>query len=234
MTPAYITPPREKRTYKFSLIRMILMGLMLFALITACLYLYHTAFREYGTYLTESEKKSTAWIVEQLSYMLPFIAVAAFQYAVYAKHDNRDGVLQRERAYEILIAAALTYLVLLPLVWKYSDAKLTLSLMAGMDVPKTEGKEYETVMILLAQWFARLSIPLCLLFVYHMARAKAEVTEAEEDKAIAAAEAQKADMARETVDASAKTAVAQEADGETVEATDVHAEENTHTQGDLS
>ena len=116
MTPAYITPPREKRAYKFSLIRMILMGLMLFALITVCLYLYHVAFREYGEYLTAEEKKSTAWIVRQLSFMLPFIAVAAFQCAVYAKHDNRDGILQRERAYEILVAAALTYLVLLPLV----------------------------------------------------------------------------------------------------------------------
>ncbi len=208
MTPAYITPPREKRAYKFSLIRMILMGLMLFGLITVCLYLYHTAFREYGAYLTSEEKKSTAWIVRQLSFMLPFIAVAAFQCAVYAKHDNRDGVLQRERAYEILIAAALTYLVLLPLVWWYSDTKLTLYLIAELDVPKTEGKEYETVMILLSEWFARLTVPLGLLFVYHLAKAKAEVTETAENAAIeaqkaaeeAAKEAQEAVLASETAE----------------------------------
>ena len=189
MTPAYMVPPREKRAYKFSWIRMILMGLMLFALITVCLYLYHVAFREYGEYLTAEEKKSTAWIVKQLSFMLPFIAVAAFQYAVYAKHDNRDGVLQRERAFEILIAAALTYLVLLPLLAWYSDTKLLLSLMAELDFPKTDGKEYETVMILVAEWFARLTVPLCLLFVYHMAKAKAEMKETAEN---AAMEAEKA------------------------------------------
>lgn len=199
MTPAYITPPREKRAYKFSWLRMIVMGLFLFALITVCLYLYHTAFREYGGYLTDEKKKSTAWMIEQLSFMLPFIAVAVFQYAVYAKHDNRDGVLQRERAYEILIAAALTYLVLLPLVWWYSDTKLILSLMAETDVPKTEAKEYETIMLLVAEWFIRLAIPLCLLFIYHMARAKAEVIEAAEN----AAEAQKAAMESHPSDAKA-------------------------------
>lgn len=177
MTPAYITPPRETRTYKFSVPRMILMGLMLFALIVACLYLYHTAFRQYGEYLTEEKKETTAWIVKQLSFMLPFIAVAVFQCAVYAKHDNRDGVLQKERAYELLIAAALTYLVLLPLVCWYSDANLLLSLMAELDVPKTDGKEYETVILLVFEWFVRLAVPLCLLFVYHMARAKAEIAE---------------------------------------------------------
>ena len=200
MTPAYMVPPREKRAYSFSWIRMILMGLMLFALITVCLYLYHVAFREYGEYLTAEEKKSTAWIVRQLSFMLPFIAVAAFQCAVYAKHDNRDGILQRERAYEILIAAALTYLVLLPLVAWYSETKLTLYLVAELDVPKTDGKEYETVMILVSEWFARLAIPLSLLFVYHMAKAKAEMTETAENAAIevqkaaeqAAVEAEKA------------------------------------------
>ena len=231
VTPAYITPPRVKKSYKISWIRMILMGLMLFGLITVCLYLYHTAFREYNTYLTEAEKKSTAWIVKQLSFMLPFIAVAAFQCAVYAKHDNRDGVLQRERAYEILIAAALTYLVLLPLVWWYSDAKLTLSLMAELDVPKTEGKTYETLMLLLAEWFARLTIPLCLLFVYHMARAKAEVTEAEENAAIEAQKAAEtaAEAATETAtDAVTETVtetVTEDTAAETVDVPEATAEE---------
>ncbi len=237
MTPAYIAPPREKRSYKFSWIRMILMGLMLFGLITLCLYLYHTAFREYNAYLTEEEKKSTAWIAEQISYMLPFIAVAAFQCAVYAKHDNRDGVLQRERAYEILIAAALTYLVLLPLVWWYSDAKLILSLMAELDVPKTEGKEYETIMILVAEWFVRLTIPLCLLFVYHMARAKAEMTEIEENAAIeaqkaaenAAIEAEKATFESQAAEAVDTTAH----DNTPAEATDTSAEKTTQPQGEV-
>ena len=225
MTPAYITPPREKRAYKFSLIRMILMGLMLFALITVCLYLYHVAFREYGEYLTAEEKKSTAWIVRQLSFMLPFIAVAAFQCAVYAKHDNRDGILQRERAYEILVAAALTYLVLLPLVAWYSDTKLTLYLVAELDVPKTDGKEYETVMILVSEWFARLAIPLSLLFVYHMAKAKAEVTETAEQ---AAMEAEKA-AEQAAMEAEKAILEAQEAAEAVIEATADAPVETTET-----
>lgn len=180
MTPAYITPPKEKRVYRFSAVRMLTIGLMLFLLVTACLYLYHTALRAYSLYLTESEKKSTAWMVEQLSFMLPFIAVAVFQYAVYAGHDNRDGILQREKAYELLIVAALTYLVLLPLIGWYSDTKLTLSLMAELDVPKNEGKEYETLFLAVAEWFLRFAIPLCLLFVYHMGRARSEQSELRE------------------------------------------------------
>lgn len=220
MTPAYIAPPRETRSYKFSLIRTVIMGLMLFGLITLSLYLYHVAFREYGVYLTEEEKKSTAWIVKQLSFMLPFIAVAVFQCAVYAKHDNRDGVLQRERAFEILIAAALTYLVLLPLVAWYSEQKLILSLMAELDVPKTEGKEYETVMIQVAEWFARLTVPLCLLFVYHMAKAKAEVKQTAENAAVAAAEAAaKAEMEREAAKMAAEMAAKLAAETEALEDT---------------
>ena len=186
MTPAYIVPQRETRTYKFSLFRVIVMSVLLFLLVTACLYLYHTAFREYGVYLTEQDKKSTAWITEQISYMLPFIAIAVFQYAVYAKHDNRDGVLQKERAYEILITALLVYLVLLPYVWQKSDALLKVSLIAKLDVDKTEGKEYQTLLLSVMEWFIRLAIPLGLLYVYHHARAKAEKKEA----LLAAAETQ--------------------------------------------
>lgn len=232
MTPAYITPPREKRTYRFSVLRMILMGLMLFFLITACLYLYHTAFREYGEYLTEAEKKSTSWIVKQLSFMLPFIAVAAFQCAVYAKRDNHDGVLQKERAYEILIAAALTYLVLLPLLWWYSDTKLLLSLMAELDVPKNEGKEYETVILLLLEWFVRLAVPLCLLFVYHMARAKAEIVETTE-KAALESEARQSPV--EITDEVSDTAVTNDdICEETDHAAPEQAEDHHRPQGDLS
>ncbi len=177
MTPAYILPEKEHRTYRFSIFRVLFIGLMLFLLTAASLYLHNTLMKEYMPYLTSEEKKTTAFLVEQISYMLPFLAVALFQYAVYIKHDNRDGILQKEQAYEILLLAALTYLVLLPAVWIYSDKTLTLQLAAGIDIEKNEGREYETLFLDVFQWFVRLAIPLCLLFAYHMIRAGVEAKE---------------------------------------------------------
>lgn len=181
MTPAYITPPQEKRSYRFSVLRILLIGFFLSVLTACCLYLHHHAFKEYLTYLTEEEKKSTAWIVEQLGYMLPFLTIAIFQCAVYAKYNRRDGILQREMAWEILIVAAFTYLILLPAVWYKSDISLKVSLVAGIDVEKNDGKEYQTLLLSVAEWFIRLIIPLCLLFVYHNAKARSEKLEAEAD-----------------------------------------------------
>ena len=92
--------------------------------------------------------------------------------------------------------AILTYAVLLPLVWHYSDTELTLSLAAGVSVEKNDGKEYQTLLLSVMEWFIRFAIPLLLLFVYHMARAKAEVMETAE----AAAEAQKVAAERQTTE----------------------------------
>ncbi len=182
MTPAYITPQKEQRSYRFSVLRILLIGLFLSVLTALCLYLHHHAFREYLDYLKEADKKSTAWIAEQLGYMLPFLTIAIFQYAVYAKHNRKDGILQREMAWEILIVAAFTYLILLPLVWYKSDITLKVSLAAGIQVDKTDGKEYQTLLLSVAEWFVRLIIPLCLLFVYHTAMSRAEKQEAETEK----------------------------------------------------
>lgn len=177
MTPAYQAPPREPLRYGFSVPRVLVMGGLLFLLVTGCLHLFHTAFAEYGRYLEAEDKKTSLWLVEQLSYLLPLVVVAAFQSLVYAKRDRRDGVLQRERAYELLLLGALLALVLLPLVWIYSDRQLILSLMAGIKVDKNEGQEYETLLLQVLPWLLRFVIPLLLLFVYHMARARAEETE---------------------------------------------------------
>ena len=177
MTPAYIIPQKETRTYRFSIFRVITVSVLLFLLTTACLYLHKIIMEEYVSYLTTAEKKSTAFLAEQISYMLPFLAVAIFQYAVYAKHDNRDGILQKEQAYEILILAALTYLLLLPGVWIYSDKTLTLQLAADIEVAQNGKKAYQTLLLDLFQWFVRFIIPVCLLFTYHILRAKAEIAE---------------------------------------------------------
>ena len=186
MTPAYITLPREKRAYRFSVLRILIIGGLLSILVTVCLYLHHHAFSHYLTYLKDAEKKSTHWIVKQLSYMLPFLTIAIFQCAVYAKYNRKDGILQREMAWEILIVAGFTYLILFPAVCYQSDVTLKVSLVAGLDVEKNEGKEYQTLLLSLAEWFIRLIIPLCLLFVYHRAKAKAEIQESAEDAANAA------------------------------------------------
>ena len=178
MTPAYILPQKETRTYRFSVLRVIAMSLMLFLLTAACLYLHNTIQENYVSYLTTAEKKTTAFLAEQLSYMLPFLAIAVFQFAVYAKYDNRDGILQKEQAWEILILAVLVYLVLLPYVKNYSDQTLTLQLAAGIEVEKNAGREYEALFLDVFQWFVRLSIPLIFLLTYHFVRAGVEVREA--------------------------------------------------------
>lgn len=178
MTPAYILPPKETRKYRFSILRVIAMSLMLFLLTAVCLYLHNTIQETYVSYLSTAEKKTTAFLAEQLSYMLPFLAIAVFQFAVYAKHDNRDGILQKEQAWEILILTALVYLVLLPYVWNYSNQTLTLQLAAGIEVEKNAGREYEALFLDVFQWFVRLSIPLIFLLTYHFIRAGVEVREA--------------------------------------------------------
>ncbi|MBE6585394.1 MAG: hypothetical protein E7645_02580 [Ruminococcaceae bacterium] len=210
MTPAYKAPERKKFDYRLSVPRILFVGVMLFVLVAGCLYLYHNAFSEYGQYLIDEEKKTSAWLVEQLSYLLPIITVAAFQYCVYAKYDHKDGLLQRERAYELLILAGLVYLVFLPLLWRYSDRQLILSLMAGLQVDKTEGKTYETLFLKVLPWLIRFSVSIMLLFVYHMARAKAEKIEtktAEAEKATLEATKTVARAETETEDASGEVEV---------------------------
>ena len=179
MTPAYITPAAQKFRYKLSVGRILLVGLFLSVLSAFCLWMYHTAFREYIDYLISEDKKTSAWLVEQISYMLPWIMIEVFLYAVYAKYDNHNGILQQERAFAILIVVILTYLVLLPLVWWYSDADLKLSLTAGLDVDKTAAQIYESIMMSVAEWFLRFSVPLCLLFLYHRAKASSEKRESQ-------------------------------------------------------
>ena len=219
MTPAYITLPKEQRSYRFSILRILIIGGLLSLITVGCLYLHHHAFSHYLTYLKDAEKKSTHWIVKQLGYMLPFLAIAIFQYAVYAKHNRKDGVLQREMAWEILIVAAFTYLILLPAVCYKSDITLKVSLVAGLDVEKNAGKEYQTLLLSVAEWFIRFAIPLCILFIYHGAKAKAEKLES----SMEAAEA--TDTASETVCAPSED-ISEEAP-ENAPAEDAEAEEKS-------
>ena len=174
-------PTTCKPIYRFSLIRVLVMGVLLSLLVAGCLYLHHTVFTDARAHFLDAESKSIAWIVRELGYMLPFITIALFQYVVYSKYDREDGVLQREMMWEILLIAILTYAVLLPYVCHVSDelyaaAKL-LAEQTGEKLPQTEGKVDRTLAMDLHEWFVRFSIPLALLGVYHGSRASRERAE---------------------------------------------------------
>ena len=106
--------PAVGRRYRFSIVRVLLFGVLLSLLTAACLYVYHTAVTFYHARLLDAGKKSIAWFVEQIGYSLPFISICLFHAAVYHRHDRRDGVAQREMLWEVVFVAFFTYGVLLP------------------------------------------------------------------------------------------------------------------------
>jgi hypothetical protein len=186
------------RPYKFSILRVLLCGVLLTALVAVCLYLDHTAFDFYQARLLENQSKTFAWFVEQIGFSLPFIVICLFHLMVYHKHDRRDGVARREMFWEVVMVTVLTYAVLLPYLAKISDALYINALAAGETVPKTDGRVELTLLMELHDWFIRFTIPLALLMGFHAMRARREIlhpeTEAVADApmTVAAYEAQKA------------------------------------------
>ena len=179
-TPSYVTlPQKEKGQYRFSWLRVAVISLLLFVLLGLCLFLHHTAFSALENDFSSMEKKNSSWIVGELGLMLPLITVALFQLAVYAKHDRKNAVAQREMAWEIIIATLLIYAVVLPVIMYISDQRLTLALAADAAVEQTEGKEYRTLMMDMAEWFIRLPVPMLLLYIFHRSKAEHELTEPE-------------------------------------------------------
>ena len=174
-TPSYVSlPPKEKGRYRFSVFRVVVISLLLFVLLGLCLFLYHTAFRTLESDFAATEKKNSAWIVGELGLMLPLLTVSLFQFAVYAKHDRRNAIAQREMAWEILVATLLIYAVVLPIISHISDQRLTLQLAAGAVVEETEGKELRTLLMDMAEWFIRLPVPMLLLYIFHRSKASDE------------------------------------------------------------
>ncbi len=198
-TPSYVTlPPKEKGQYRFSVLRVAVISLLLFVLLGLCLYLHHTAFRSLENDFSLTEKKNSSWIVGELGLMLPLLTVALFQFAIYAKHDRKNAVAQREMAWEIIIATLLIYAVVLPVVMYISDYRLTLQLAAGAEVEQTEGKEYRTLMMELAEWFIRLPVPMLLLYIFHRSKAEHELTEPQAPESATTAEAVTSETATQT------------------------------------
>ncbi len=187
-----------KPIYRFSIIRVVTVSVLLSLLVAGCLYLHHTVFTDARAHFLDAESKSIAWIVRELGYMLPFITVALFQYVLYSKYDREDGVLQREMMWEILLVAVLTYAVLLPYVCHVSDelyaAAKALAEQTGEKLPQTEGKVDRTLAMDLHEWFVRFSIPLALLGVYHGSRASREQRETRVTAAESASDAPQAEI----------------------------------------
>ena len=163
------------RPYKFSILRVLLCGVLLTVLVAVCLYLDHTAFDFYEARLLENQSKTFAWFVEQIGFSLPFIVICLFHLMVYHKHDRRDGVARREMFWEVVVVTVLTYAVLLPYLAKISDALYINTLAAGETVPKTDGRVEITLLMELHDWFIRLTIPLALLMGFHAMRARREI-----------------------------------------------------------
>ena len=227
MTASIPTPSAEGRRYRFSILRVILCGIMLSLLVTACMYIRHTAFDFYHARLLEDGSKTTAWFVEQFGYALPWILICIFHGIVYMKHDRHDGICQREMFWEVLIVILLTYGALLPFMSLVSKVMHRFYLEIGASIPQTDGKHDVTLAMKLHEWFIRLTIPLGALLVFHGMRARREIrcpeTEAEEPvmtKAEYDALRQAAMAAEEATEEAAKEAATDESEASDAPAAD--------------
>ncbi len=168
-----------RRTWP-GVVRVLACSLLLSALFAACLYLYHTAFPFFREHLLETDKKTTAWFVKQLSFSLPFLVMCLFLAIAYRGSDRRDGVAAREKMWIVITVTALTYCVLLPLINHQSKELYEAAVAAGAEIPETDGKVPWTLMMKLHDWFIRLPIPMALLTVFFGVRSARERREPDE------------------------------------------------------
>ena len=222
------------RRYRFSILRVLLCGFFMSVLVAACLYLKYTAVDFFHARLLEQESKTSAWILKQVGFALPWIFMCIFQSITYRKHDRRDGIVAREMFWEVMLVTVFTYFIMLPYLRNVSDIVYAAALEAGADIPQTDGKVDLTFIMLLHEWFIRMAVPLAALLILYSARARRErlfpeteaaehlMTRAEYD-ALRASEA-----AAETAAGTAASA-AGEATDNTVTETTTEPAEDTHT-----
>ena len=173
MTAATPITPTGRR-YRFSILRVLLFGILMSALVTACLYLKYSAVDFFHARLLEQESKTSAWILKQVGFALPWIFMCIFHAATYRKHDRRDGVASLEMFVEVLLVTVFTYLVLLPHLQNYSDALYDAAVEAGAKIPQTDGKVDQTFIMLFHEWFVRMAVPLVALMIFYSGRARRE------------------------------------------------------------
>lgn len=222
------------RRYRFNILRVLLCGFFMSVLVAACLYLKYTAVDFFHARLLEQESKTSAWILKQVGFALPWIFMCIFQSITYRKHDRRDGIVAREMFWEVMLVTVFTYFIMLPYLRNVSDIVYAAALEAGADIPQTDGKVDLTFIMLLHEWFIRMAVPLAALLILYSTRARRErlfpeteaaeplMTRAEYD-ALRASEAA-AETAAETA-----AGTAGEATDNTVTETTTEPTEDTHT-----
>lgn len=193
-----MTSENNRRSRAAAIARVMTFSLLMAALIAAELYLHYTTIPTFLEDLEEAGHTHSAWIGEQLSYALPFLTVAFFQYLVYRNAERGSMApgtvcpavrsLQKEKAFEILGVALLLYAVILPYCIHLSNATyaaaLAEALKNGTTLPQTDGKVDDKMIYHLADWFIRQSIPLALLGMYHVARVGEDEDEADEPEVV--------------------------------------------------
>jgi hypothetical protein len=174
MTATQALPTQTGRRYRFSILRILICGIFLSVLVAACLYCKYTAIDFFHARLLEQESKTSAWIIKQVSFALPWIVICLFHGLVYTKHDRRDGIAQREMFWEVLMVTAFVYLLLLPYLKNVSEDMYAAALEMGADIPQTDGKVDKTFLMIFHEWFIRMAVPLGVLLVFHSTRARRE------------------------------------------------------------
>ncbi|MBE6693330.1 MAG: hypothetical protein E7589_01000 [Ruminococcaceae bacterium] len=171
---------------KVSIVRIIIISVLLFLLISVELGVYLTAIsdlqdnlmKDYELTKDKGWQKSLAWMLDEFAMLLPLITVCVFQYAVYKRYNREDGILQREMAFEVILVGVLVYAVLLPVVAKISSDMNTAAHIAGT-VERYEDGGVITLLRRSLGWFIRFIFPVGILSIYHFSRSKAEAEDTE-------------------------------------------------------
>lgn len=202
-----VPTPTTGYRYRFSILRVLLCGIFMSCLVAACLYLKYSAVDFFHARLLDQGSKTSAWILKQVSYALPWIFMCLFHAITYRSRDRHDGIAAREKLWEVILVTIFVYLIMLPHLRGISDAMHAAALEAGASIPQTEGKVDQTFIMLFHEWFVRMSIPLMGLMVFYSAQARRErlhpeteadellMTRAEYDAMMAPTEADEIDSA---------------------------------------
>ena len=172
MTVTSTPSATQGRRYRFSILRVLFCSVLMSLLVVASLYLKYSAVDFFHARLLDQASKTSAWILKQISFALPWIFMCIFQAITYRRHDRHDGVVAREMFWEVFFVTVFTYLVLLPYLQSVSDEMYAAALEAGATIPQTEGKVDQTFIMIFHEWFVRLSIPLIGLMLFYSIRAR--------------------------------------------------------------